>query len=193
MSLVEFEPSEIERLLSILNQRLRKRRLKASIYIVGGAAIAITVPGAADRRTVDVDAVVSDRAVLEEAEALAHEEHLPRKWLNNSAAPWIPPRPPRAQAPPRRFGLTVHWAPPEHLLAMKLVAMRPQDSPDIVSLSRQLGLGADAQEYADLLCTVYDGEDALQTILNVPYDELETETLRRGEAAVRLMESGFPT
>ncbi len=189
MSLVEFEPSDIERLLELLNQRLRRRRLKASIYVVGGAAIAITVPGASDRRTVDIDAVVSDRAVLEEAEALAQEEHLPRHWLNPSAAPWIPPRPPRAQAPPRRFGLTIHWAPPEHLLAMKLVAMRPQDPPDIVSLSRQLGLGADAQEYANLLSSVYDGEDALQTILNVPYDEVDTEALRRGEAAVRLMES----
>jgi hypothetical protein len=189
MSLVEFEPSEIERLLDLLNQRLRRRRLKASIYVVGGAAIAITVPGASDRRTVDVDAVVSDRAVLEEAEALAQEQHLPRHWLNPSAAPWIPPRPPRAQTPPRRFGLTIHWAPPEHLLAMKLVAMRPQDSPDIANLSRQLGLGADAQEYANLLFSVYDGEDALQTVLNVPHDDVGTEALRRGQAAVRLMES----
>ena len=73
MSLVEFEPSDIERLLDLLNQRLRRRRLRASIYVVGGAAIAITVPGASDRRTVDVDAVVSDPAVLEEAEALAQE------------------------------------------------------------------------------------------------------------------------
>jgi hypothetical protein len=189
MSLVELERSEIERLLDLLNQRLRRRRLRASIYVVGGAAIAITVPGASDRRTVDVDAVVSDRAVLEEAEALAHEEHLSRHWLNPSAAPWIPPRPPHAQTPPRRLGLTVHWAPPEHLLAMKLVAMRPQDSPDIVSLSRQLGLGADAQEYANLLVSVYDVEDGLQTILNVPHDAVDTEALRRGEAAVRLMES----
>jgi hypothetical protein len=70
---------------------------------------------------------------------------------------------------------------------MKLVAMRPQDSPDIVSLSRQLGLGADAHEYANLLLRVYDGEDALQTMLNVPYEEVHTEALRRGEAAVRLM------
>jgi hypothetical protein len=67
--------------------------------------------------------------------------------------------------------------------------MRPQDSPDIVSLSRHLGLGADAQEYANLLFSAYDGEDALQTILNVPHDEVTTEALRRGEAAVRLMQS----
>jgi hypothetical protein len=189
VSLVEFERSEIERLLDLVDQRLTRRRLRASIYVVGGAAIAITVPGASDRRTVDVDAVVSDLAVIQEAEALAQEEHLPRHWLNPSAAPWIPPRPLAAQTPPRRFGLTIHWAPPEHLLAMKLVAMRPQDSPDIVSLSRHLGLGADAQEYANLLFSAYDGEDALQTILNVPHDEVTTEALRRGEAAVRLMQS----
>jgi hypothetical protein len=49
VSLVEFEPSEVERLLDLLHQRLRRRRLRASIYVVGGAAIAITVPGASDR------------------------------------------------------------------------------------------------------------------------------------------------
>jgi hypothetical protein len=189
MSLVEFEPSEIERLLDLLNQRLRTRRVRASIYVVGGAAIAITVVGASDRRTADVDAAISDPAVLEEAEALAQDEHVPPHWLNPAASPWIPPRPPHAQTPPRQFGLTIHWAPPEHLLAMKLVAMRPQDAPDIVVLSRQLGLGADAQEYADLLVRVYDGEDALQVVLNVPHDEVDSESLRRGEAAVRVMES----
>ena len=70
---------------------------------------------------------------------------------------------------PGEAGLTVHWAPPEHLLAMKLVAMRPQDAPDIVALAQHLGLGTDAAAYADLLERVYDGEDALQQVLGVPY------------------------
>jgi hypothetical protein len=39
------------------------------VHVVGGAAIAVTVYD--ERRTLDVDAVVSDRTVLDEARLLA--------------------------------------------------------------------------------------------------------------------------
>src|SRR5262245_58558936 len=100
--------------------------------------------------------------VLEEAQQLADAEGIPPTWLNENARPWIPSPPPAATARPWRPGLTVHWASPDHLLAMKLVAARPQDAPDIIELARQLGLGEDATAYADLLERIYDGEDALQ-------------------------------
>jgi hypothetical protein len=78
-------------------------------------------------------------------------------------------------------------APPEHLLAMKLVAVRPQDQPDIVELAQQLGLGTEASAYAKLLERVYDGEDALHQVLNVPYDDVHIEAMRRGEIAAKLV------
>ena len=186
MSLVEFEATEIERLLGLLDQRLKARGVRGSVYVVGGAAIAVTVYGA--RRTVDIDAVASDQVVLEEARLLAEVEGIPSTWLNENAKPWVPPRPEAATVAPKRKGLTVHWAPPEHLLAMKLVAVRPQDAPDIVALADQLGLGADAEAYADLLEYVYDGEDALQQLLNVPYELVRTEAVNRGRIAATLVD-----
>ena len=185
MSLVELDRSEIERLLGLLDMRLQERGVSGSVYVVGGAAIAMTVYDA--RRTVDIDALVSAQVVVEEARLLAEVEGIPRNWLNENAKPWIPPRPPAATVPPGRLGLTVHWAPPEHLLAMKLVAMRYQDRPDIVALARKLNLGTDEAAYADLLERVYDGEGALQQVLNVPDDSVRTEALHRGRVAAALV------
>jgi hypothetical protein len=185
VTLVELDRTEIERLLGLLDKRLKQRGVSASVYVVGGAAIAVTVYDA--RRTVDVDAVASDPVVLEQARQLADAEGIPPTWLNENARPWIPPPPPAATAQPRRPGLTVHWAPPDHLLAMKLVAARPQDAPDIIELAQQLGLGEDATAYADLLERIYDGEDALQQMLNVPFGQVRTEAMRRGDIAVSLI------
>ncbi len=132
---------------------------------------------------------ISRRATeLPSAVALAQEEGIPTTWLHENARGWVPPRPPGAEDHPTTPGLTVRWAPPEHLLAMKLVALRGRDAPDVVALSRRLGLGADSGEYADLLRRVYAGEDALQQILGVPHDSVDDEALRRGEAAVALMQ-----
>lgn len=185
MSLVELERSEIERLLGLLDTQLQEREVAGSVYVVGGAAIAMTVYDA--RRTVDIDALVSNHVVLEEARLLAEAEGIPPTWLNENARPWIPPRPSAATVPPRRPGLTIYCAPPEHLLAMKLVAMRPQDAPDVVALTQQLGLGTDAAAYADLLERVYDGEDALQHVLNVPEGNVRAEARHRGNIAAALL------
>lgn len=185
MSLVQFDRTEIERLLGLLDRRLRHRGVSASVYVVGGAAIAVTIYDA--RRTVDIDAVASDRAVLEEARLLAEVEHILPTWLNENARPWIPPRPPQASSAPKGPGLVVDWAPADHLMAMKLVAVRPQDAPDLLVLAQQLGLGQDATAYADLLERVYDGEDLLQQMLNVPHDQVRIEALRRGDIVVALL------
>ncbi|MEO7269344.1 MAG: DUF6036 family nucleotidyltransferase [Knoellia sp.] len=184
MSIVEFERSDIERLLGLLDARLRKRGIPGSIYVVGGAAIAVTVHDG--RRTIDVDALASSRDVLDEARRLAAEEGIPPSWLNENVRPWVPPRPPSATTPPTQPGLTIHWAPHDHLLAMKLVSMRPQDVPDIVALAKHIGLEAVAAAYADLLERVYDGEGVLEQLLNVTESEVRTECLRRGEIAMRL-------
>ena len=64
MSSVEFERAEIERPLGLVDRRLRERGVAASVYAVGGAAIAVTVYDA--QRTLDVDAVVSDKTVLDD-------------------------------------------------------------------------------------------------------------------------------
>lgn len=184
--LVEFDRNRIQQLLLLLDARLKKRGVGASVYLVGGAAIALSVHDS--RRTRDVDAIVSNQAVIGEAAAVADSEHLPRSWLNQAARPWIPARPGSAMADPVEPGLIVHVAPAEHLLAMKLVSMRRQDVPDVVSLATELNMASvDADAFAQLLFRVYEGEDALQQVLGVPHDDVEVEARRRGEAAVRLI------
>jgi hypothetical protein len=173
MTAVELDRAEIGRLLGLLDQRMRVRGMRGSVYVVGGAAMAMTVDGS--RRTLDVDVVASERGVIDEAVALAKDEGIPSTWLNENARGWVPPRLPDADTAPATLGLTVHWAPPEHLLAMKLVALRGRDAPDVVALSHQLGLGTDPGEYADLLRRVYEGEDALQQMLGVPHDRVDEE------------------
>lgn len=60
---------------------------------------------------------------------MADKHGLTEHWLNDAASPWIPPRAKAARRRPTEPGLTVHIAPPEHVLAMKLVALRRKDRP----------------------------------------------------------------
>ena len=90
------------------------------------------------RRTADLDALMSDPVVQEEAEALGVEHGLPPGSLNTSAAPWIPSRPPEASSHVGSPGLTVHVAQKQHLLAMKLLSLRRQDEPAIIALGTDL-------------------------------------------------------
>ncbi len=75
-------------MLGVLDQRLRELGVSAHLYVVGGAAVAVTV---ADRRvTRDVDVASLDAVVRSQAEQIAATEGLPVTWLNAAAAPWIP-------------------------------------------------------------------------------------------------------
>jgi hypothetical protein len=162
----------IVELLGLLDRRLREVGVSARLYVVGGAAVAVTV---ADRRvTRDVDVASLDAVVRAEAEAIAAAEGLPADWLNAAAAPWIPPPAGRAKESVAEPGLMVEYAPPEHLLAMKMVALRQQDAPDISALAAHLGLH-DAAQFAKVLRSVYSGEGALQQVLGVPDDRVDDE------------------
>lgn len=137
----------IVRLLATLDERLRLLGVAASVYVVGGAAMAVTV---SDRRvTRDIDVAALDAQVRAQASILAEAKGLPVTWLNAAAAPWVP----MATIPASDGdvpGLTVTYAPPEHLLAMKMVALRQQDAPDIAALAVHLGL-QQATQFAKVL------------------------------------------
>lgn len=88
----EFTATEIIDLLSELDKRLKTRGISAAVFVVGGAAIAVT-SNDSPRRTEDIDAITRDRAVLEEARAMAKDRKLPEDWLNTHGRPWMPPLP----------------------------------------------------------------------------------------------------
>jgi len=102
----EFTAEEAADLLDELDARLRRRGVAASIFVVGGAAIAANQTRR-DRVTEDVDALTRDTAVLEEAKALARERGLPEDWLNPNAGMWMPPLPGGVLDQPAEPGLRV--------------------------------------------------------------------------------------
>lgn len=174
-ALLELDARRMRSLLAELHERLKVRDVKASIYLVGGAAM--TLEYGRDGLTPDIDAVVSHQAVIEEAQVLAAHHGLPTNWLNSNASGWVPPRPGWARRRPAELGLTVHVAPPEHVLAMKLVAARRKDRPDIRLLIQRCGMvDFTAEEFANLLEQVYTGEGLLAEMLAISGDE---EAVRR--------------
>ncbi len=168
----ELDAAAIRALLAELDERLQTRAIAASVYVVGGAAMALAY--GRDGVTPDIDALASHREVVEEARAIADRHGLAEHWLNDAAGAWVPPRPRPARRRPTKPGLTVHIAPADHLLAMKLVALRRKDRPDIRLLIAHLGMAeAPAEDYAELLERVYSGEGRLATTLNIPRDDPE--------------------
>ncbi|MEV6417745.1 hypothetical protein [Kribbella sp. NPDC051718] len=100
----DFTSHEIRRLLDLLEAELARRGVAATMYVVGGAAIALNY--SSGRRTKDVDATfVPEQVVLDAARAVADAEGLPLNWLNADAAPWVPPRAAEVVSAPIHAGL----------------------------------------------------------------------------------------
>ncbi|MFC7501622.1 hypothetical protein [Nocardioides sp. GCM10030258] len=139
-----------------------------------------------------MDALATDQAVYDEAAVIARQHGLPPTWLNPSAAPWIPPRP--SKPLPVTPGLHVEYAPLEHIMAMKMVAMRERDYPDIAELARSLGLAeADGAAFEQLLRDAYGDEDILAMALGIRHDDDVNAELRHlGQATRRIVQHFRP-
>src|SRR4051812_48447104 len=76
----EFTCKDIEDLLAALGARLRARGVSATVYVVGGAAIALR-DVSSDRRTGDVDALmVPEDEVMKAAREVAAERGVRSAW-----------------------------------------------------------------------------------------------------------------
>lgn len=156
----EFTAEETTELLGELDARLRARGVAASIFVVGGAAIAANHTRR-DRVTQDVDALTRDTVVLEEARALARERGLPENWLNPNAGMWMPPLPGGVLNRPEEPGLRVTYADDGFLLATKLIAQRAKDADDVVALAGRLGLMAASPEQLEAHIRSYYTDPAM--------------------------------
>lgn len=178
-------------MLDRLDARLRTRAVAAELYVVGGAAVLVAT--GLRRVTRDVDVTHLDPAVAHEARLLAEEESLPADWLSSAAGAWAPPGT-RGERPASEPGLTVRYATSEELLAMKMIALRTQDAPDIVALAAKLGLrGEPPERFAGLLRQVYPDDNALALLLGVPDDDLDVEIRAVTAAVARLSPHPAPT
>jgi len=194
-----FTAEETAELLGELHARLRDRGVAASIFVVGGAAIAAT-NARSGRLTEDVDALTRDDVVIEEAKALARDRGLPENWLNPNANMWMPPLPAGVLDQPAAPGLRVTYADDGFLLATKLIAQRAKDAEDVVALAGRLGLATATPEqleahirshYTDpaSLEFIVDGNDVDREIAFLAQDA--SRMLNRTAAAAAAADEGI--
>lgn len=133
------------RALRTMSQHLARAGTSADVWVYGGAAMVLAFR--ARTATRDIDAVwEDDSAVRRAADLTAEQLGLPRSWLNDQAASYVPPR--AREDPDAYFDapvfedahLRVMAANPRLLLAMKVLAARPTDVDDIAFLVSRLGL-----------------------------------------------------
>jgi len=141
--MTSLDAAAISRLLYALDAELAVRGTAADLYVVGGAAIALSFDAA--RTTRDLDAVFVPVAQVRAAvEAVADASGLAADWLNDAVKGFVPPATDAHQrvvfeSPNLR--VCVDGA--EHLLAMKVAASRvEQDRGDLALLVEVLGLSS---------------------------------------------------
>ena len=136
---------EILDLLRLLADRLEKRGLRGEMYVVGGAAIALTFDER--RSTRDIDAVFEPKsAIYDAAAAIAAERGLDEGWLNDAVKGFLTGPDDEAIPVLDLPGLSVATASARIILAMKVLAHRPgEDDGDVLLLAGQLGLTTAAE------------------------------------------------
>lgn len=146
MSRQEFTADVMRELLGDLDAELQRIGKAASIFVVGGAAMALAYN--TDRASADIDATFEPRdVVLDAAAVVARRRNLDRNWLSEGVRDYMPPVPddhPRSET----IGpaLVLEIASPEYVLAMKAMTTRQSngDLADAVHLCRMLGISDQA-------------------------------------------------
>jgi len=126
----ELTADEVRGLLAEVGEILAAKGLRASIYVVGGAAIALTLNNR--RITRDIDAAFRDHPQeFRAAAAIVGQRHgLAPNWINSDAIGFTSNRPIGEEDKFEVPGLQVISASPEHLLAMKVRASMSRDEDD---------------------------------------------------------------
>ena len=150
----ELDATRLRELFQELSDRLASRGLKAQLFVVGGAAMALEYDG--DRLTRDVDAVFEPAAdVRRIVEELGVVHNLPPDWINDGAKGFMPGQDEQPRIAFDSESLLVQVPSPEYLLAMKLHASRDErDLDDAARLFRIVGYSS-AEEALSLLERTY--------------------------------------
>lgn len=145
---------KLTHLLEDVSRELEKRKLTATIFMVGGAAMSIAYNH--DRVTRDVDAIFIPAPEMREViEQVGERNDLEHDWLNDGAKGFMPGNDPNAETVYNSSSLTVYVPSREYLLAMKVHAGRDdRDYSDAALLAKQLGYTR-AEQIEELLVSYY--------------------------------------
>ena len=154
----EFTKARIQHALQALGAELTREGVRAQIFIVGGAAMALAY--STRRVTKDIDAVFEPKqAVYAAAARVAEELGLPEGWLNDAVKGFMPGPDDAPRPVPVIEGIEVTTASPRYLLAMKLIAMRfGEDDEDIEILLRECDIHS-TEEALNVLKQVYPAQE----------------------------------
>lgn len=134
------DKKRILQLFEKLDERMFAQGVEATLYVVGGAALALTLND--ERVTTDIDGRYENPQIDALVMELAKEEGLDSHWLNHSVNSAFSYFKKDVEAVTVFNGkrLTIQAASPQYLLAMKLAARREKDTDDILLLISELGL-----------------------------------------------------
>jgi hypothetical protein len=137
-----------------LDEELGRDKIRADVFVVGGAAMAMAYD--TRRSTSDVDAVfVPTIEVRAAARRVAERLDLDADWLNDGAKAFVPGDDPDQSNVFEGEYLQVAAASPRFLLAMKLLAARVErDQDDIRELYRLCGFST-AEEGLHVVAAAY--------------------------------------
>ena len=160
----ELEPTEgldraaILDLLADVASEAERREVSLSIFLVGGAAMALAY--STSRATKDLDGVFEPKAIVYEIAASVAanrpELGLPPDWINDAAKSFLPGDDLQASTLFESPGLAVRVASPRYLFVMKALAAREADEDDLRTLYPLCGFGG-AEEALDVVTAAYPG------------------------------------
>ena len=125
--------------LDELSEGLKRKNARASVYIVGGAAIAMAFDRSRTTHDIDERIDAGHGALIDLVHEIAHRRGLPTSWLNDQATPKMPmARDERARTVYASEYLTVTGASGKHILGIKLESGRAFDQKDVDTLVKHL-------------------------------------------------------
>lgn len=144
-----FDTTELHRAFAALAQKLQHRKVVGHVHVFGGAAMILAYN---PQRVVtrDIDALFTpDGPVLAAIREVAIENDWPTTWLNNQASSYASRMPGEGARVFDHPYLQVAATPPDHLLAMKVLAARAtRDADDLRFLLSHLRISDPEQVWA---------------------------------------------
>ncbi len=149
-----FDRQALFEAFDLLNAELQRRNVRATLFVVGGAAMAIAYDSR--RSTTDVDAIfVPADIVRSAAQAVGQQMGIEEDWLNDGVRGFAPGHDEQSASVYEREHLSVAVASPKYLLAMKLLASRSDRDIDDIRTLYKLCAFSTVQDGIDVLSSFY--------------------------------------